>query len=57
MLDRAATRALRDPDRYMTAITPDIGAARLALGLLGHPAHVLAAINALGWGDDMGRAN
>lgn len=51
MLARAATRALRDPDRYMMTITPDIGAARLAIGMLGHPAHVLEALNAMGWGD------
>lgn len=50
MLDRAATRALRDPGRYMMIITPDIGAARLAIGMLGHPAHVLEALNAMGWG-------
>lgn len=51
MLARAATRALRDPDRYMMTITPDIGAARLAIGMLGHPAHALEALNALGWMD------
>lgn len=51
MLARAATRALRDPDRYLIAVTPDIGAARIAVGLLGHPAHTLEALKALGWGD------
>lgn len=56
MLDRAATRALANPDKYLLAIMPTAGAARLALGLLGHPAHVLQAINALGCGDGMGEA-
>ena len=56
LLDRAATRALANPDKYLLTITPDAGAARLVLGLLGHPAHVLQAINALGWGDGMGEA-
>lgn len=57
MLGRAATRALTTPEKYLLTITTDAGAARLALGLLGHPAHVLATINALGWGDDMGQSN
>jgi hypothetical protein len=56
LLDRAATRALADPDKYLLTITPDAGAARLALGLLGHPAHALQALDALGWGDGMGDA-
>lgn len=51
MLDRAATRALATPEKYLLTITTDAGAARLALGLLGHPAHVLETINALGWMD------
>lgn len=57
MLDRAATRALRDPGRYMMIITPDIGAARLAIGMLGHPAYVLETLNALGWGEGMGQVD
>lgn len=56
LLARAATRALAEPDKYLMTITPDAGAARLVLGLLGHPAHALQAIDALGWGDDMGEA-
>lgn len=50
LLDRAATRALADPDKYLLTFTPNAGAARLALGLLAHPAYVLQAINALRWG-------
>lgn len=30
---------------------PDAGAARVAVGLLGHPAHVQETRAALGWGD------
>lgn len=56
MLDRATIKALADPDAYLVTTLQDAGAARLALGLLGHPAHVLQAINALGWGNDMGEA-
>lgn len=55
MLDRAAIKALADPGTYLVATLPDAGAARLALGLLAHPSHVLQAINALGWGDGMDR--
>lgn len=54
MLTRASDRALDDPERYLCTRVADAGAARLAIGLLGHPAHVLETITALGWGDDMG---
>lgn len=55
MLDRATIKALADPDAYLVATLPDAGVARLALGLLAHPAHALEAVNALGWGDGMDR--
>ena len=51
LINRAAARALADPQRYLCAFVADAGAARLAIGMLGHPAHVLQALNALGWGD------
>jgi hypothetical protein len=51
LLNRAADRALADPDRYLCTRVADAGAAQLAIGMLGHPAHVLQAINAMGWGD------
>jgi len=54
MLNRAADRALDDPERYLCTRVADAGAARLAIGLLGHPAHSLEALSALGWGDGMG---
>jgi hypothetical protein len=57
MMDRAATRALGDPDRYLLTTMPNAGAARLAIGLLAHPAHALEALSALGWGDGVGRRN
>lgn len=50
-LNRAADRALADPERYLCAPSGTAGAARLAIGMLGHPAHVLEALNALGWVD------
>lgn len=50
-LNRAADRALADPVRYLCAPSGSAGAARLAIGLLGHPAHVLEALKALGWMD------
>lgn len=56
MLARAAVRALANPDRYWCAIFPNAGAARIATGLLGHPAHALAALKALGWGDGIDHA-
>jgi hypothetical protein len=46
---RAADRALDDPERYLCKLVNDPGAARLALGLLAHPAHTMATIAALGW--------
>lgn len=49
---RAADRALDDPEKFLCAVLPDIGAARLAVGLLGHAAHAQEALNALGWGSD-----
>jgi hypothetical protein len=54
MLSRAGDRALADPERYLSTHVADAGAARLCIGLLGHPAHVLEAINALGWMDGTG---
>lgn len=54
LLNRSADRALADPERYLCTLVVDAGAARLATGLLGHPAHVLETIAALGWVDDMG---
>ena len=50
LLNRAAERALADPERYLCAPVPEAGAARLAVGLLGHSAYTLATIKALGWG-------
>lgn len=50
-LDRAGDRALANPERYLCAMFPDAGAARVAVGLLGHPAHVQETRAALGWGD------
>lgn len=50
-LNRAAERALADPERYLCAPSTTASAARLAIGMLGHPAHVLEALNALGWMD------
>jgi hypothetical protein len=49
LLNRAADRALADPGRYLCARVADAGAARLAIGLLGHPAHALEALKAMGW--------
>lgn len=57
MLSRAAERAMRNPGKYLFAFTPDAGAARLAVGLLGHPAYVLETLNALGWGEGMGQVD
>lgn len=51
-ISRAGDRALVRPDRYLCAIFPNIGAARLAAGMLGHPEHALQTLNALGWGND-----
>lgn len=51
LLNRAADRALADPERYLCTHVADAGAARLAIGMLGHPAHVLEALNAMGWVD------
>lgn len=48
----AAARAAVDPARYFAAILPDLGAAQLAAGLLGHPAHADDATRALGWAGD-----
>ena len=39
---RAADRAMAEPERYLCKLVNDPGAARLALGLLAHPAHTLA---------------
>lgn len=50
-LIRAADRALADPERYLCAPSATASAARLAIGLLAHPAHALEALNALGWVD------
>ncbi|MFP5418635.1 MAG: hypothetical protein ACLGHA_05705 [Gammaproteobacteria bacterium] len=55
LLNRAADRALADHDRYLCTHVADAGAARLAVGLLGHPAHVLEALDALGWGAGVDR--
>lgn len=57
MLARAADRALADPERYLCSPVADAGAAQLAIGMLGHPAHVLDALKALGWGDGMDQPN
>jgi hypothetical protein len=54
LLNRAAERAFSDPERYLCTHVAGAGAARLAIGMLGHPAHVLETIKALGWGDGMG---
>jgi hypothetical protein len=56
-LNRAAERAIADPDKYLMRLHPDAGAAKLAVGLLGHPAHALDALKALGWGDCMDLPN
>lgn len=45
----AAARAVANPGRYYAANFPDAGAARLATGLLGHPAHADEVARALGW--------
>lgn len=39
-LDRAAEKALDDPDRFLAKILPDQGAADLVLALLRHPGYV-----------------
>jgi hypothetical protein len=56
-LSRAADRALADPERYLCAPFVTAGAARLAVGMLGHPAHVLDALKALDWDSDTTHAN
>ena len=45
----AAKRAAANPGRYFAAILPDVGAAQLAAGLLGHPQYANQAARALGW--------
>jgi hypothetical protein len=57
LLNRAADRALAHPDRYLCTHVADAGAARLATGLLGHPAHALETLKALGWGKDADQPN
>jgi hypothetical protein len=52
---RAGDRALADPERYLCTTLPNIGLARIAVGMLRHGAHVQDALNSLGWGDGMGR--
>lgn len=48
---RAADRALANPEPYLCATFPSLQTARLAAAMLQHPHYVLAALNALGWGD------
>jgi len=48
---RAADRVFEHPEKFLCAVVPSIGAARLAVSLLGHPAHALATRAALGWDD------
>lgn len=49
MLNRAADRALDDPENYLCKCVANPGAARLAVALLRHPAHTLETLSALGW--------
>lgn len=48
-LNRAADRALDDPDAYLCKLVASPGAARLAVAMLRHPAHTLETLSALGW--------
>lgn len=55
-ISRAGDRALAHPEKFLCTLFPNIGLARLAVALLGHPAYAQEALNALGWGDGMGDA-
>jgi hypothetical protein len=49
--NRAADRALANPDAYLCTVYPTIATARLATAMLGHPQHALETLGALGWLD------
>lgn len=49
LYDRAANRALADPDRYLCKTYPTAGAARLARAMLMHPEHGRAMLEGMGW--------
>jgi hypothetical protein len=53
---RAADRALANPGHYLCCTFPNPDTARLAAAMLTHPQHVLATLEAIGWGDDAGHA-
>lgn len=55
-ISRAGDRALAHPEKFLCTTYPNIGAARLAVALLGHPAHSQEALKAMGWGDGIGEA-
>lgn len=49
LYDRAANRALSDPDRYLCKTYPTVGAARLAHAMLMHPEHAREMLEGMGW--------
>lgn len=53
---RAGDRALASPGPYLCTTYPTLQTAQLAAAMLQHPQHVLATLDAIGWGDDMNRA-
>jgi hypothetical protein len=55
-MSRAADRALQRPEKFLCAVVPSIGAARLAVSLLGHPQHGREALSAIGWGEGIDHA-
>jgi hypothetical protein len=55
-ISRAGNRALAHPEKFLCTTYQTTGAARLALALLGHPAHSQETLKAMGWGDGMGDA-
>jgi hypothetical protein len=51
-LQPAIDRALNDPGLYLATIYDDIGAAVLAVALVGHPDYATRTLQALGWVPD-----
>lgn len=51
-LQPAVDRAMADPVRYLCTPYDDIGAAALAVALLGHPDYATRTLQALGWISD-----
>jgi len=54
--NRAADRALANPDTYLCTLYPTLATARLAAAMTQHPQHGREALSAIGWGDGMGEA-